>query len=482
MSETVVPVTGVQTTRAEATQLHRGALGLVDVLFQAITHMGPSVSVVFLFPLIALNAGAAMPISLALAVLVGLVIANTVAEFSRYIPSSGGYFTFVGQGLGPRWGFLTAWSYFAYDPLTPPAVLGFLGFLMADILQTNTGINIPWWVFGGAFILLVWGLTYRGIRISTRTAVIMGSLELLLVFALGVTFLIHPGPGSSATAPLNPGRVRRASPASSTAWPSPSPPSAGSSSAAPLAEETRRPKEFLSKAIMLSVVMVGVFFIFMSYASAIGWGTSNLAAFATNANPYYVLAHKLWGPVWFLIFIALLNGALAIGIAATNAGSRVAYTMARGGALPAPLTRVHPVHRTPSTAIHVQTILSLGLMAIVGIWLGGGLVFGFLGTVITVGLIVMYGIANIALVVFFRRLRPAEFNIWRHGVIPILGTLLLLPVLWVTFWPIPAFPFNIVPYIFIAWMVIGFVAMKWIDNRRPQALRELAALLATAEE
>ena len=186
--------------------------------------------------------------------------------------------------------------------------------------------------------------------------------------------------------------------------------------------------------------------------------------------------------MWFLIFIALLNGALAIGIAATNAGSRVAYTMARGGALPAPLTRVHPVHRTPSTAIHVQTILSLGLMAIVGIWLGGGLVFGFLGTVITVGLIVMYGIANIALVVFFRRLRPAEFNIWRHGVIPILGTLLLLPVLWVTFWPIPAFPFNIVPYIFIAWMVIGFVAMKWIDNRRPQALRELAALLATAEE
>ena len=82
MSETVAPVTGVQTAPAQATQLHRGALGLVDVLFQAITHMGPSVSVVFLFPLIALNAGAAMPISLALAVLVGLVIANTVAEFS----------------------------------------------------------------------------------------------------------------------------------------------------------------------------------------------------------------------------------------------------------------------------------------------------------------------------------------------------------------------------------------------------------------
>ena len=148
MSETVAPVTGVQTVHAEATQLHRGALGLVDVLFQAITHMGPSVSVVFLFPLIALNAGAAMPISLALAVLVELVIANTVAEFSRYIPSSGGYFTFVAEtrtalGIPHRVELL------AYDPLTPPAVLGFLGFLMADILQTNTGIDIPWWLFQG---------------------------------------------------------------------------------------------------------------------------------------------------------------------------------------------------------------------------------------------------------------------------------------------------------------------------------------------
>jgi amino acid transporter len=175
-------MTALDTTAPDkASGLQRGALGLGDVLFQAITHMGPSVSVVFLFPLIASNAGVAMPISLILSMLVALIIANTVAEFSRYIPSSGGYFTFVGQGLGPRWGFLTAWSYFAYDPLTPAAVLGFLGFLMSDLLQTNANIAVPWWVFGAAFILIVWFLTYRGVQVSTRAAVVLGCLELLIV-------------------------------------------------------------------------------------------------------------------------------------------------------------------------------------------------------------------------------------------------------------------------------------------------------------
>jgi amino acid transporter len=293
---------------------------------------------------------------------------------------------------------------------------------------------------------------------------------------------VRKGHGSVAAAPLNPGDSPKGLSGilygvafSITAL-------SGFESAAPLAEETRRPTEFIAKAIMLSVIVVGIFFVFMAYASAIGWGTGNIAAFAGDANPFYTLAHKLWGPVWFLVFLALLNGALAIAIAATNAGTRVMYTMARGDVLPRAFTTIHKGNSTPSTAIHFQTVVSLVLMAIVGIWLGGSQVFGFLGTVITVGLIVMYGMANIGLVAYVRREHPGDFSLWRHGIIPILGTLLLVPVLWVTFWPVPAFPFNIVPYIFIVWMLVGFGFMKWIERRNPRALPQAAALLASVQE
>src|SRR4029077_1438060 len=64
---------------------------------------------------------------------------------------------------------------------------------------------------------------------------------------------------------------------------------------APLAQETKRPARFIYQAIFSSLILVGIFFVFMAYASAIGWGTENMAGFANAAgsatkNPYYALA------------------------------------------------------------------------------------------------------------------------------------------------------------------------------------------------
>src|SRR5260370_2100124 len=186
-------------------QLYREALGLRDVVFQGITHIAPAINVVFTLPVIALQAGATMPISMLLSVIVCVFIANTVAQFSRYVPSSGGYYTFASRGLGPRFGFMTTWSYLIYDIIGPAAAIGFLGFVLSSFLQSGTGVNIPWWVFSIATAIILWALTYFGLPLSTRTTAILGGIEMLIMLALGVTFLVHPGAGSVASAPLQPG-------------------------------------------------------------------------------------------------------------------------------------------------------------------------------------------------------------------------------------------------------------------------------------
>src|SRR5579872_1579675 len=186
-------------------QLYRNALGLRDVVFQGITHIAPAINVVFTLPVIAAQAGATMPLSLLLSTIVCFFIANTVAQFSRYVPSSGGYYTFVSRGLGPRFGFMTTWSYLLYDIIGPAGAVGFLGFALSGFLQSGTGIYIPWWIISIATAAIVWILTYFGIRLSTRTTAILGGIEMLIMLALGITFLTHPGAGSSASAPLNPG-------------------------------------------------------------------------------------------------------------------------------------------------------------------------------------------------------------------------------------------------------------------------------------
>ena len=41
-----------------------------------------------------------------------------------------------------------------------------------------------------------------------------------------------------------------------------------------------RGPEFVGQAVLLSLVVMGIFYVFTSYASAIGWGTGDMAAFA----------------------------------------------------------------------------------------------------------------------------------------------------------------------------------------------------------
>ena len=92
-------------------------------------------------------------------------------------------------------------------------------------------------------------------------------------------------------------------------------------------------------------------------------------------------------------------------------------------------------------------------------------------------MIVLYIMANLALTAYIRREHREDFNVWRHGVIPWVGTLALLPVLWVTVWPVPAWPVNITPYLFVAALVVGFGYMLWRERRHPGVLKRGATML-----
>src|SRR5260370_33615508 len=101
---------------------------------------------------------------------------------------------------------------------------------------------------------------------------------------------------------------------------------------------------------MWSLFAVGAFYIFSTYSTAIGFGTSKteMKAFgASSLDAWYTAGKGLWHGFWILIYLAILNSILAVGVACTNAASRVIYTMAKAGTLPAVLATIHPKHRTP---------------------------------------------------------------------------------------------------------------------------------------
>jgi amino acid transporter len=475
MDPTITPP--AEATAAQQPELRHNALGLGALIYQGITHISPATSVIFLLPLIALKAGTVMDISMLLSMIACFFIASTVAEFSRFMPSSGGYYSFVTRGLGNRAGFMAAASYLAYDVLGSAGVLGFIGYIAGQFLIAELNVNIPWWILALCAFAIVLTLTLRGVRMSLRTTMILGSLELLIMLALGITFLIHPGPHSSFTAPLNinlaPGGLQGVIAGMVFSILALS----GFEAPAPLAQEAHRPATFIRRAVLLSLFVVGIFYIFMAYASAVGWGTGNIPAFASNAAPYTELATKLWGPLSWLVFFAVCNSAIAVGMACTNAATRVLYTMGQAGTVPTLFGHVHRKFRTPHVAILTDIGFGIVAVMIIGIIFGGENVFGFAGTIATLGVIVLYFMANIALISYMKRERPQDFKPLIHLGFPLIGSLALLPAMFTTVWPIPAYPDNLCFYVFAVWIVASAGYLVWLGVHKPDALKRGATMM-----
>jgi hypothetical protein len=47
----------------------------------------------------------------------------------------------------------------------------------------------------------------------------------------------------------------------------------------------------------------------------------------------------------------------------------------------------------------------------------------------------------------------------------------------VTVYPLPAWPYNITPYLFVAGLISGFGYMRWLESRDPGVLRRGATML-----
>jgi amino acid transporter len=84
--------------------------------------------------------------------------------------------------------------------------------------------------------------------------------------------------------------------------------------------------------------------------------------------------------------------------------------------------------------------------------------------------ITAYILVNLALIVAFRTKDRAEFNPVRHLLMPLGGIAIFMFPLVGTFYPKPAYPFDILPYISVGWLVVGIGVVIWLARTRPDKL------------
>jgi amino acid transporter len=477
--------------------LERNAIGLTEVLFQSITHMAPAVATALSIGAATTFAGGNTPLAVVLALVAALFTAYSIGELARHLPSAGGMYTYVARGLGSFAGWLMAWAFLLAEPVVPAALYASFGLFGASFITIITGYSndMLWLPLAVLCGLIVWFLVYRGITISTRVGVVLGLIEIGIFVLVSALLVINAGsnntlsvflPGDQGMLPALQGMVFCL-----LAF-------VGFEAAAPLAEETRDPKKTIRQAVLLSAVLIGIFYVFCYYAATVFFGPDKMKTDFlgfNNADPWGGMAEQvLPGIGALLVTFAILNSSLANANAGANAATRAIFALGRASILPHFFAAVHPTHKTPVNAVHFQGILGIVLAIALGLLFAGTTFGGPLTTYIFIGYALgllfagMYIAVNFASLGYYLGEGRAEFNVIKHIVVPIVGVLLLIPAFLgvlggvtipILDVPIPplASPFDIVPPIVLLWMIAGIVLYFILRSRSASTIERVGDVM-----
>jgi amino acid transporter len=465
-----------RTQPPQAESLRANTIGLPGVLFQSMTTMAPASAVAFSLVAAIPFTGGALPLATVIALAVCLLVALNIGAMARYLPSAGGYFTYVSRGLGVQAGWMTGWLFSLAYLLIVPFQLLVLGPVadqfVTQYLHLSFGAH-GWIVWAAVFAIVIFLLTYFGIRISADVGVVLGCIE-IGVFVLLSLWLIFSSGSQNTAAAFNPSSSHLSDWGGwkgvlvgmlfvFTAF-------AGFESSAPLAEESHHPRRTVPRAILLATILIGLFYILCSYAGVAGWGIDKLATtYLSDPDPWATMAGRVWGGLSFIVILTILNSALANSNAGVNAITRTLYAMGRTHTLPPVLSHLNRF-KVPDVALFLAMLVALAAALWAGLALGpfpGG--FTLIGAILTFPILIVYVATCVSVCFFYLREHREEFQIWRHVIMPLVPVVVLCFVLYYQFTSLTA-PYNLSVPIILGWCGLGLIIVILLTLLAPAAL------------
>jgi amino acid transporter len=452
-------------------RLRERSIGLPQVLFQSITHMAPGAAIAFSILFSVQFAGPALPLAALLALIACLLVASSIGQMAKKVPSAGGLYSYVTHGLGKVPGFFVGLIFICFQPLVAPLLFLIFAWATEDVVKNDLDVSTStWWLWVLVAAGIVFFLAYRDVRLSTNAGVVLGIFEVAVFAALAI-WMILSNLGDLSLSPFDPTNAEagtfngmfKGMVFTILAF-------IGFEASAPLGEEAQRPRWTIPRAVVGSCLAIGIFYVLCSYAWVIGTTGNFTDATLAQANPWRHLADIYWGAGWVLIFFAIINSALANSNAGVNAASRVVFSMGRNGILPQAFARTHPVHRTPHVAIVAQMIFGVVLALLMG-WKWGPLnAFGIISYAAVSLVILVYISTCLACVVYYSTRAREEFNVWLHGVFPVLGAIAFLPPLYYQFRPLPDYPLRWGNWFAIAAFCVAVAVTAYVATQRRSVL------------
>lgn len=459
--------------------LRRGVMSGPELAAQAIANIAPSAVIAFTAAAIYLGAGNGTVLSFILATLVILSVGYCVTVFARRHASAGSLYTYVAKGIGPFGAYLAGiallvgcWGIAA----------GSLGGAVSYLNQFLNLLGLPadglGWQIALAIVLggLATLFTIRGIRLSARVSLVLELVSVTIIVILLVLALVWAGPAawdpdqfSFDGIPLQ--GVAAGMVLGILGF-------VGFSSADALGREARNPYTAIPRAIMWSAVTVGVLYVFAAYTQIAVLGEG----LAESASPLEDIATQIGMPTWFAPILTFGVGAsfFAVVVAPLNVVGRIIYVMGKEGMVAERFGRTHESHLTPH-----RVLLLAGPAAIVldVVLLLMGVdpmnIVVWVDTYGTYGYMVAYALVAIACVLYTRRENIPNTLVWVCATVAVVA---MAYVFFANVWPVPAFPLNVIPYLFLVTMIAAVVWYRYKAATRPDVIARIGTTETNAME
>ncbi|HSZ42919.1 MAG TPA: APC family permease [Trebonia sp.] len=468
-----------------AERLNRGALRLIDISASTMANIGPAYSFYFGFGFLVLTAGVAAPLTIIVAGIAIALLGNTLSQFSRVHPSTGGFISYVGKTFGGTSAVTTALLCGAGYMIAISSVLAACGGILSIILQYYFNWNVPWGIFtviltAGAVLMMI-----RGVAVSTKLAGFFFGFEMLVLIVVSLAAIIKNG-GHLSAVPFDPSHITGGFTGLAAGFPLAIYLFIGWENSAALAEETGDPRRNVPRAVFLSVAMMVIGYVLFAYATVTGFHY-NGTALGGAAIPFISVSHDVAGWLALIAYIAGMTSTLGVLIAAVNSQCRLIFNAGREGLLPRWLGKVHPQRRTPVNAIYAFVVIGGLIIAVWGIvHLASGTsgemsavsFFTESSTMGTILVLVVYFLSNLALPFYYRKYRPGEFNAVKHGVLPVLGMIAIGVPVYYLVKPGQSAPYDWFPYAALGVIVVSIIYAVALGRRDPGLGDRVGSIIA----
>jgi amino acid transporter len=372
-------VESVSVATAGVDRLKPNAVGLMGVIFVAVTGAAPISAMLFNVPFATgFGTGLYTPAAFLFATIILTIFSVGYVAMARKIRAAGGFYSFISHGLGRELGMAAGLCGALAYALFEVSLLG--GFAYFANLNFNDwfGWDIPWPVFAFGAALLISVLCFYDVELSVRVlgTALIGEVIILTIFdllvlgqggsdangiqlqSLNMFKLTDPGVGLAAGVGLF---------LAFWSW-------VGFEAAPNYAEESRDPVRNIPRATLYSVVGLGIGYVITSLAFVSAFPERTLVKDAQNpAGPFFVAMDKFGSHgLTTIMQVLILTGSFACAMAFHNVAMRYFYAMGREGILPRAFGRTHPTHKSPYIASLAQTGFAVALVLVWAIGAGFG--------------------------------------------------------------------------------------------------------------